>query len=47
MCPAYAYRERAENERLARVVCDYIAGMTDHYIEDLRKKLLTGKKLQS
>ena len=43
----HAYRERAENEKLARVVCDYIAGMTDHYIEDLRKKLLAGKKTQS
>ncbi len=42
-----AYRQRAENEKLARVVCDYIAGMTDNYIEDLRKKLLAGKKTQS
>jgi dGTPase len=42
----HGYRERAENEKLARVVCDYIAGMTDHYIEDLRKKLLAGKKTQ-
>jgi dGTPase len=39
----HAYQERAEYEKLARVVCDYIAGMTDHYIEDLRKKLLVGK----
>ncbi len=38
-----AYQERAASEKLARVVCDYIAGMTDHYIEDLRKKLM-GKK---
>jgi dGTPase len=36
-----SYREKAENEKLVRVVCDYIAGMTDHYIEDLRKKLIT------
>jgi dGTPase len=42
-----AYQERAESEKLARVVCDYIAGMTDHYIEDLRKKLLTKKKPES
>ncbi len=34
-----SYREKAEKENLVRVVCDYIAGMTDHYIEDLRKKL--------
>jgi dGTPase len=26
------YREKAEEEPLARVVCDYIAGMTDHFI---------------
>jgi dGTPase len=37
------YQERIAGEKLARVVCDYIAGMTDHYIEDLRKKLLAGK----
>ena len=34
------YLEKAANEKLARVVCDYIAGMTDRYIEDLRRKLL-------
>ena len=37
-----SYQEKAEHENLARVVCDYIAGMTDHYVEDLRKKLLAG-----
>ena len=42
----HAYRERAGSEKLARVVCDYIAGMTDHYIEDLRKKLMAGRKTQ-
>ncbi|MGA8436647.1 MAG: deoxyguanosinetriphosphate triphosphohydrolase [Candidatus Sulfotelmatobacter sp.] len=26
------YQEKAEQESLARVVCDYIAGMTDHFI---------------
>ncbi|MBI3693232.1 MAG: hypothetical protein HY238_00105, partial [Acidobacteria bacterium] len=26
------YRERAEQEPLHRVVCDYIAGMTDNYL---------------
>jgi dGTPase len=40
----HAYQERAENELLARVVCDYIAGMTDNYAEDLRKKLAGTKK---
>jgi dGTP triphosphohydrolase len=31
---------------LPRVVCDYIAGMTDHYAEDLRKKFVTAKKAE-
>jgi dGTPase len=39
------HQERMEKEKLARVVCDYIAGMTDHYIEDLRKKLITKKTM--
>ena len=34
------YREKVQHEKLARVVCDYIAGMTDHYIQEVRKKLL-------
>ncbi len=42
-----SYREKAGTESLARVVCDYIAGMTDHYAEDLRKKLAGGKKPES
>jgi dGTPase len=37
------YQERAQNEKLARVVCDYIAGMTDHYIQDSQKKLAAKK----
>ena len=41
------YQERTADEKLARVVCDYIAGMTDHYVEDLRKKLLAGKLPQT
>jgi dGTPase len=36
-----SYREKTQHEKLARVVCDYIAGMTDHYIEDVRKKLVS------
>ena len=40
-----SYRAKAEKESLARVVCDYIAGMTDHYVEDLRKKLTAGRKV--
>jgi dGTPase len=42
-----SYREKAANQSLARVVCDYVAGMTDHYAEDLRKKLAAGKNLES
>ena len=42
-----AYQERAHDEKPARVVCDYIAGMTDHYIQDLRKKLVSKKTTQS
>jgi dGTPase len=41
------YREKAESESLARVVCDYIAGMTDHYAVDLHKKLSAGKSFES
>jgi len=32
------YREKAESEPLARVVCDYIAGMTDPYIYEQYEK---------
>jgi dGTPase len=36
-----SYQEKIAHEKLVRVVCDYIAGMTDHYIQDVRKKLVT------
>ena len=42
-----SYRERCASEKVVRVVCDYIAGMTDHYAADLRKKLLTDKRTES
>jgi len=32
------YREKAEEERLPRVICDYIAGMTDHFISEQYEK---------
>jgi dGTPase len=35
----HSYQEKVAHEKLVRVVCDYIAGMTDHYIQDVRKKL--------
>jgi dGTPase len=34
-----SYQEKIAHEKLVRVVCDYIAGMTDHYIQDVHKKL--------
>ena len=43
----HLYQERAQNEKPARVIGDYIGGMTDHYIEDLRKKLMTVKKTEA
>jgi len=35
-----SYQRQAESETRARVVCDYIAGMTDNYILDLHKKII-------
>jgi dGTPase len=32
-----SYQEKAQDEPLARVVCDYIAGMTDHFILEQHK----------
>jgi len=34
------YQEKAEQDPLARVVCDYIAGMTDNYILEQFEKYL-------
>jgi dGTPase len=33
------YQRQMESETRARVICDYIAGMTDNYILDLHRKL--------
>jgi dGTPase len=33
------YREQTESEPLARVICDYIAGMTDNFILDLHRQI--------
>jgi dGTPase len=35
-----SYQKKAEDEPLARVVCDYIAGMTDNFIIDQHKRLV-------
>jgi dGTPase len=34
-----SYQEKAVQEPLARVVCDYIAGMTDNYILEQHGRL--------
>jgi dGTPase len=39
-----SYREKSEQEALARVICDYIAGMTDNYIYEQYQKYC-GKKI--
>jgi dGTPase len=39
----HAYREKAEQEPLPRIICDYIAGMTDHFIIDQYEKHCGGK----
>jgi dGTPase len=36
------YQEKAREEPLARVVCDYIAGMTDHFIYEQYEKFREG-----
>jgi dGTPase len=36
-----SYQEKIAHEKLVRVVCDYIAGMTDHYVQDVWKKLVS------
>jgi dGTPase len=36
-----AYQEKAEEDSLARVVCDYIAGMTDNYIQEQYERTVT------
>lgn len=39
-----SYREKSANEPLARIVCDYIAGMTDHFVLDHHRKLCVKNK---
>ncbi len=38
-----SYQEKARQEPLARVVCDYIAGMTDNFIYEQYEKYVGGK----
>jgi dGTPase len=42
-----SYREKAESEPRVRVVCDYIAGMTDTYIHEQYEKYCGKEKLSS
>jgi dGTPase len=37
-----SYQEKARTNELARVVCDYIAGMTDTYIYEQHEKHVAG-----
>ena len=39
-----SYQERAREQSLPRVVCDYVAGMTDNFIFEQHAKMLGGKK---
>ncbi|HEX8814412.1 MAG TPA: deoxyguanosinetriphosphate triphosphohydrolase [Terriglobales bacterium] len=39
-----SYREKAQHEPLARVVCDYIAGMTDNYVSEQYAKFILGRE---
>ncbi len=41
------YREKARHEPPHRVVCDYIAGMTDHYILEQHEKACGGKSAKA
>jgi dGTPase len=40
------YQEKAGQESLPRVVCDYIAGMTDHFIIEQHEKHCGGKQAE-
>jgi len=39
-----SYQERARDSALPRVVCDYVAGMTDNYIFEQHTKMMGGKR---
>jgi dGTPase len=42
-----SYRQKAESEPLPRIICDYIAGMTDHFVLDCHRKLCGGARVAS
>ena len=39
-----SYHEKAQQEPLARVVCDYIAGMTDNYVSQQHGRFILGRE---
>jgi dGTPase len=39
-----SYQQKARHEPLHRIICDYVAGMTDSYILEQHRRLLPGKK---
>jgi len=39
-----AYQEKARQEPLPRIVCDYIAGMTDNFIYEQHQKYFGGNR---
>jgi dGTPase len=43
----HSYQEKASQESLARVVCDYIAGMTDHFIIEQYEKYCGGNSFDT
>jgi dGTPase len=39
-----AYQEKMQHEQLYRIVCDYVAGMTDSYILEQHRRFCPGRK---
>ena len=39
-----SYREKAKQDPLARVVCDYLAGMTDNYVSQQHQKFVLSQR---
>ena len=39
-----SYQEKARHEPLHRIICDYVAGMTDNFILEQHRRLLPGRK---
>jgi dGTPase len=41
------YREMTKTQDPPRVVCDYVAGMTDHYIQEMHERFVGGKSAKT